>query len=97
MKGRPRKSRRPLSFILRDMYERLLWETASLKECEEELKELRPSYLKYCHLQEMEDACIDSIRAIYALIGDKIDWDALPSDTKRWVICCTSMARKKEI
>ncbi len=95
LKGRPTKARRPLSFVLRDMYERLLWETASLKECEEELKRLRPNYLKYCHLRNLETACADSIRTIYALIGEHIDWNGLPPNVRQAIRCAIDYPKKQ--
>ena len=83
MKGRPKLSRRPLSFILKDMEKRLIWEGESAKEIELELDKLRSDYLRYCHLLEMETACVDSMRSIYALVGEHIEWDKLPPNTRQ--------------
>ncbi|KKL91752.1 hypothetical protein LCGC14_1891570 [marine sediment metagenome] len=90
------RGRRPLTFVFRDMQERLIWEGESARECEAELDRLRPHYLQYCHLLEVEQACVDSIRGIYALIGSHIDWDTLPPNVQQ-VLCHVLSTPQKQV
>ncbi|KKK65862.1 hypothetical protein LCGC14_2969870 [marine sediment metagenome] len=90
------RGRRPLTFVLRDMQKRLFWEAESSKECEAEMDRLRPDYLRYCHLLEIEQACVDSIRGIYALIGTQIDFSTLPSNVKQVLYHVLSTPKKQE-
>ena len=90
------RGRRPLTFVLRDMEKRLVWEGESAKEIELELDKLRPDYLRYCHLLEIEAACVDSMRGIYTLIGEHIEWDKLPPNTRQVLHHVLSTPKKWE-